>query len=122
MPSGSKGRSQEAQAWRHLYDTAAWKRARKAQLSHQPLCERCLAAGFVVPAKVVNHRTPHKGDRALFLDSNNHASSCAPCHDMVDGPEERGQGKGRATGFSGDIGQDGWPTDPRHPVNAKRSS
>ncbi|WP_342664986.1 HNH endonuclease [Shimazuella kribbensis] len=40
-------------------------------------CER---NGRVVPATVVDHITPHKGDRELFWDSTNWQSMCSTCH------------------------------------------
>lgn len=67
--------------WRLWYGLAAWKAARLAQLALQPLCERHLARDQVVPATVVNHRRPHRGDWALFIDPMNHESVCKACHD-----------------------------------------
>lgn len=82
-------RRREAQPWRRFYKTAAWLQARAAQLSLQPLCERCLAEGIIEPATVVNHRTPHKGDWLLFIDPANHESTCKPHHDRDIQAEER---------------------------------
>lgn len=101
-------RSPEAARWRAYYKTPAWRRAREAQLARQPLCERCLEAGRVTAATVVNHRRPHKGSWALFLDPGNHESCCKPHHDREIQSEER-------RGYRKAIGDDGWPTDPRHP-------
>jgi len=67
--------------WRLWYGLAAWKAARLAQLALQPLCERHLARDQVVPATVVNHRRPHRGDWGLFIDPENHESVCKACHD-----------------------------------------
>lgn len=67
--------------WRLWYGLAAWKAARLAQLALQPLCERHLARGHVVPAAVVNHRVPHRGVWDLFIDPANHESTCKACHD-----------------------------------------
>ena len=108
-------RSEEAKAYRRLYRTAAWKRMRAAQLARQPLCERCVKAGRVTAATVVNHRDPHKGDMARFSDRANLESACAPCHDGAIQSEER-------RGYSTEIGADGWPTCERHPMNAKPDS
>jgi 5-methylcytosine-specific restriction protein A len=111
-------RSPEAQAYRRWYNTAAWKQAREAQRQKQPLCERCLAKHFLVPMTVVNHRKPHKGDRDLFIDPDNHESLCAPCHD---GPVQSAERSGRPTkaiGYSNAVDANGLPTDPRHPFNA----
>jgi 5-methylcytosine-specific restriction enzyme A len=64
----------------------------------------------VTAATVVNHRTPHKGNLALFFSVENWEACCKPCHDRdIRFEEERG--------FRKDIGEDGWPLDERHPAN-----
>lgn len=106
-------RTPEAQAYRKLYNLPIWRGKgglRAQQLSRQPLCERCYKRGRIVPATVANHKTPHKGDYSLFADPENLESTCKPCHDGEVQSEER-------TGFSKAIGEDGWPTCPRHPSN-----
>lgn len=75
------GQRRRHSAWRAWYGRKAWAVARAAQLALQPLCERHLARGEVVPATVVNHRLPHRGDWALFIDPANHESTCKLCHD-----------------------------------------
>jgi 5-methylcytosine-specific restriction enzyme A len=75
-------RSPEAAQWRKLYKLRAWRdHARPAQLRKQPLCELCLERDITRAATIVNHRTAHKGDMALFLDPDNLQSACQPCHD-----------------------------------------
>lgn len=101
-------RSPTAAQYRKLYATAAWKGARVAQLSRQPLCERCHKAGRITPATVVNHRTPHKGSWSLFIDPRNHESVCKPCHDGAIQSEER-------TGQVRGVDESGRPLDPSHP-------
>lgn len=96
--------------WRNWYKLKAWLVARAAQLVRQPFCERCLNRGHLTPASVVNHRTPHKGDWALFMDPGNHESSCKPCHDGEIQREE-------ARGFVAGCDEDGRPIDPNHPWN-----
>lgn len=103
-------RSEEAKAWRGYYATKAWREARAAQLRKQPTCERCEKRGKLVLATVCNHRTPHKGDWALFIDPDNHESVCAPCHDGEIQQTEK-------NGYSLHTGADGIPTDPNHPWN-----
>lgn len=102
-------RSGEAEAWRPWYWTARWRRRSKDQLTNQPLCERCLAQGLVVPATIANHKVPHKGDPILFWEGELE-SSCKPHHDSAIQSEER-------RGFR--VGNDtaGRPTDPSHPWN-----
>jgi hypothetical protein len=45
-----------------------WRRARAAFLALHPLCAACQALGRVVPAIVVDHVVPHRGDQRLFWD------------------------------------------------------
>lgn len=104
-------RSTEAQAYRKLYGLKAWKVAREVQLAYQPLCERCLQSEDVTPATVVNHRIPHRGNWELFIDPNNHESTCAPHHDSLIQREEK-----RGYEIGSDI--DGRPIDPGHPWNS----
>ncbi|MEO4000324.1 HNH endonuclease [Mesorhizobium sp. CAU 1732] len=103
-------RSPEAAAYHRWYGLKAWKVAREAQLSGQPLCERCLQSEDVTAAAVVNHRIPHKGDWGLFIDPGNHESICAPHHDSLVRREEK---RGYVVGS--DI--NGRPVDPLHPWN-----
>jgi hypothetical protein len=95
-----------------MYKTAAWRRRRAQQLAEQPLCERCLAKGLTVIATVAHHVVRHDGDWDSFINGKL-ASSCAPCHDVVErGIEERGY----------EIGNDvnGRPTAADHPWNRPR--
>lgn len=104
------GRSQEAQAYRHLYKNRAWQQARTAKLAAEPLCELCAKTGRVTPATVVNHRIPHKGDWQLFIDPTNHQSACKPCHDgAIQSYEKTGSMRGHD--------ESGAPLDPNHPWN-----
>jgi 5-methylcytosine-specific restriction endonuclease McrA len=65
------------------YD-GAWEKARKAFLARHPYCGRCGAL-----ANVVDHKNPHRGDRALFWDKANWQSLCTPCHSGAKQREER---------------------------------
>lgn len=65
------------------YDTR-WDKARAAYLAKHTECVRCGA-----PATVVNHKIPHRGDKALFWDRNNWEAVCAPCHNGPIQSEER---------------------------------
>lgn len=78
-------------AWHHLYQTAAWKRLRERQLTHQPLCEFCLVTEDVTAAEVVDHKKPHKGDIDLFHDATNLQSLCAHHHNSAKKMMERGK-------------------------------
>lgn len=96
-------RSPEAAAYRSLYKTARWQRARESQLSRKPLCEMCEEEGRVEPATVVNHRKAHKGDEQLFWDPANYQSLCKRHHDSDAQIIDKG-GQARPA-----IGEDGWP-------------
>lgn len=70
----------------------AWQRARLAYLQHHPLCVQCESEGKVTAASVVDHITPHKGDKGLFWDSNNWQALCKPCHSRKTAKEDGGFG------------------------------
>jgi 5-methylcytosine-specific restriction enzyme A len=96
-----------------LYGTARWQRIRRQQLMAHPLCAFCLKRGSVVPATVVDHIEPHRGDRLKFF-TGALQSLCKFCHDSTKRQiEERG--------YCLDIGLDGWPLDPRHPCYASEN-
>jgi len=88
-------------AWKHLYDSAAWKRLRIAQLSESPLCEWCLEREDVTEATEVHHMIAHKGDLDLFW-SGPFISTCKPCHSSRGQMEDHGKTVVR-------FGADGWP-------------
>ncbi len=65
-----------------LYDSASWRKVlRPRQLQREPLCRMCKEQGKLVPAEIVDHIKPHRGDPALFFDENNLASLCKQHHD-----------------------------------------
>ena len=66
------------------YD-ARWRKARKAFLQRHPLCAECLKAGRLIPATVVDHIVPHRGNQALFWDEGNWQPLCAACHNKKTG-------------------------------------
>ena len=66
------------------YD-ARWRKARALYLRQYPLCVLCHAEGKVVPATVVDHIIPHRGDQKLFWDQANWAALCKECHDRKTG-------------------------------------
>lgn len=65
------------------YDSR-WKQARRAFLDKHPHCVMCGQ-----PAAVVDHITPHKGDRALFWNSRNWQSLCVHHHNSNKQSQER---------------------------------
>lgn len=56
------------------YDSK-WEKARADYLKAHPRCVMCGA-----PSRVVDHITPHKGDRKLFWSRSNWQPLCTPCH------------------------------------------
>jgi 5-methylcytosine-specific restriction endonuclease McrA len=95
-----------------MYKTRLWVHGRIVHLQHHPLCARCLREGRMTTASVVHHLRPHRGDWALFADARNWESLCKQCHDTAEQLAER-------RGYDKTVGADGWPADPRHPVNEK---
>lgn len=61
-----------------------WRRERADFLKRNPFCRRCSQ-----PATVVDHITPHKGDRRLFWDQSNWQPLCAHHHNKHKQAEER---------------------------------
>lgn len=101
----------EQRPWRHLYNTARWKRLRLQQLAAHPLCQcaECEEGEKqVTPATVVDHIKPHRGDERLFFDPANLQSLSKPHHDRLKQQQEQG-------GYATAVGADGMPLDPAHP-------
>ncbi len=69
------------------YD-ARWRKARLLYLKQHPLCTACQAEGKIVPATVVDHIIPHRGDQQLFWDQGNWQALCDRHHNEKTG---RGQ-------------------------------
>lgn len=73
--------------------TWEWRKARKRFLAAHPLCEQCRSEGRIVPATVVDHIEPHRGDRRLMWDRNNWRSLCKRCHDVKTATQDGGFGR-----------------------------
>lgn len=69
-----------------------WRKARETFLRSHPLCADHMQRGQVVPATVVDHIVPHKGDQALFWDSENWQPLCASCHGVKTARQDGGGG------------------------------
>ena len=65
-----------------------WAKARRMYLSASPLCVECEVNGRLVPATVVDHIVPHRGDRGLFWDVTNWQALCAMHHSQKTGRGE----------------------------------
>jgi 5-methylcytosine-specific restriction protein A len=74
--------------------TWQWRKAREHFLRLHPLCEcaECRAVGRIMPASVVDHIIPHRGDMALFWDRSNWQAMSKPCHDRKTARENGGFG------------------------------
>ncbi|MBB4859452.1 5-methylcytosine-specific restriction endonuclease McrA [Novosphingobium chloroacetimidivorans] len=99
-------RSDEARAYRKLYNCKAWRTRRAALLRAEPLCRYCARLGRVTAATVADHIIPHRGDPELF--AGDLQPLCSPCHSRVKQREENG-------GWDGACNLDGYPIDPSHP-------
>lgn len=60
---------------RELGYDSKWDVARAMFLASHPSCAMCGK-----PARVVDHKTPHRGDKKLFWDRKNWQPLCTPCH------------------------------------------
>lgn len=65
-----------------------WRRARKLFLAEHPWCAQHEREGRYVPATVVDHVIPHRGDHGLFWDEGNWQALCKGCHDAKTGSGE----------------------------------
>jgi hypothetical protein len=91
-----------------LYGTRKWRNRRAHQLRIEPLCRMCAAEDKVVAATVADHIEPWHGDVNKFW-LGPLQSLCSHCHESRKKHLER-------RGYLPDVGPDGWPLDPRHPV------
>lgn len=98
--------------WLGWYGTKRWLRRRDYQLAEHPLCAMCLRRGHVVAAEVADHIEPHRGDPQKFWFGELQ-SLCMQDHN-------RNKQQIETRGYVSDIGSDGWPLDPKHPVNKNR--
>lgn len=58
-----------------------WRQARLVFLDDNPLCVSCQSQGLIVPATVVDHIIPHRGNQDRFWDTDNWQALCKSCHD-----------------------------------------
>ncbi len=64
-----------------------WQQIRDQYLSKHPLCERCQAAGRLVPADLVHHKVPT--ELGGGHEESNLMSLCNSCHNKI---HDRGKG------------------------------
>jgi 5-methylcytosine-specific restriction enzyme A len=67
-----------------------------------------------VAGRIVDHKVPHRGDPVLFWDPDNLQTMCQEHHNRWKAAQEYHQER---FGFDSEVGDDGWPKDPAHPVN-----
>ena len=115
MPS--KHSPQTNRPWRHWYKSKTWKALRLATFKRDMFkCRICGEPTHLTRDKAdkraatCDHIIPHNGDKTLFFDASNLQTLCKGCHDGTKQSQER-------TGYSREIGKDGWPVDPMHPFN-----
>ncbi len=96
--------------WKRLYDTARWKSLRARYIKSHPHCECPHHKGKRVPATVVDHIIPHKGDRRLFFSYKNLQAMTKECHDRFKQSQEKG-----GYGFDRGCDESGEPLNPQHP-------
>jgi 5-methylcytosine-specific restriction endonuclease McrA len=99
-------------AFQNLYSKRRWRRMSKAQLQREPLCQECLKKGIITIATVADHVEPHRGDPNKFW-LGALSSLCSRCHGATKQQVE-------LHGYSREIGADGMPVDPAHPIYKTR--
>lgn len=72
-----------------------WKRERLLFLRAHPMCECEVCNGQMLPATVVDHIVPHRGNRTLFWDQSNWCAMAKSCHDRKTALEDGGFGNAR---------------------------
>jgi 5-methylcytosine-specific restriction enzyme A len=97
--------------WQRWYGLQRWRNRAALQMKIEPLCRMCLANNHIEAAYVADHIVPHHGDSKLFWFGELQ-SLCATHHSGDKATIDRG---GVVKNYSGEIGIDGWPIDPKHP-------
>ncbi|WP_325175849.1 HNH endonuclease [Paenibacillus profundus] len=72
-----------------------WRKYREQYLDKHPLCvcDECKRREVPLPADVVDHIQPHKGDYKLFWAPANHQPMNKRCHDKKTATEDGGFGR-----------------------------
>ena len=97
--SRARDRTTEGRTW---YKTQRWRKLRWQILVRDLFtCQKCSRVEPVTALLVADHKTPHRGEEALFWDDANLWCLCKRCHDSTKQREERamaatdGQGGGQ---------------------------
>lgn len=72
----------------HRGYTGRWNRERGIYLQQHPLCVECIKQDKTVPATVVDHIIPHKGDYELMWNRDNWNPLCEMHHNQKTGREQ----------------------------------
>lgn len=111
MPARRDDRSAEAKAYRRWYQSPRWRALRARQLAAAPFCVMCRKEGTTRVATVCDHVEPHRGDETRFW--------CGPFQSLCDEHHSRHKQAEERRGHHHAVDAEGWPTDPRHPANAR---
>lgn len=89
----SNNKDRRESAFKRGYNSK-WNRARRVFLIEHPTCEceECRKSGNPLPANVVDHIIPHRGDQKLFWDRKNWQAMNKRCHDKKTAQENGGFG------------------------------
>lgn len=110
MPSRKEKRSEEALAYRALYNDKRWLDRREEQLEREPYCAMCRQEGKTKLATIADHVNPHRGDPIQFFDGLLQ-SLCWYHHSSTKQRQER---SGVLVGFD----KNGAALDPNSPWNS----
>jgi 5-methylcytosine-specific restriction protein A len=105
------GRHSDSESYQAWYRSKRWAKVRQQQLAKQPYCQCPHHVGHKIPAQVVDHKEPHKGDARKFWDTRNLQSMTKHCHDSFKQSQERGgHGFARGSDINGMplVPQPGW--------------
>jgi len=82
-------------SYHEWYNSTRWREARLRFLRQNPLCEcvDCKRLNRLLPATVVDHKIPHKGNINLFWDMSNWQPMAKRCHDRKSAKEDGGFGR-----------------------------
>jgi hypothetical protein len=73
----------------NFYKSKEWRTCRESYLSQNPLCERCLRKGLIVPGEIVHHKihltTENYLDPTVSLNFENLETVCRTCHNQLHG-------------------------------------
>ena len=81
-----KKKKQRDPRYQRLLNSKRWTELRRKYIQQHPLCERCLADGYVTPSVDLHHKTPVESCKTIqemervCYDPNNLQALCVACH------------------------------------------